>query len=237
MTAMTSEISTNVPKKVGLESYCALIVTIASIYLETRFFLNSSTYAAGLTNQQQFSPIMKDGISGLAGILLWLPLMLFAIIWMILKRKKRRILSAGIFAAAIVIPPIFGTFAFIFRSQPSKVYMAGLSRWTVAEVDAPMVRKWIATSPASPATQPGLAPSWPPSIAKLTPDSVDLMPGQSGVILTWGDTAEFSSRREIFVGVDDQASAPTVIKWGDEWQDGGTEAWHQAAPGVWISVQ
>ncbi len=227
----------NGSKKIGRETYLLALVTSLLVAFELRIIFHSPSYAAGLQNHEQWTPVMKEGIYGIIAIFFWCVIAIFAIIWLAIKRKKRHLISTFVFMSILIFPLLLGIWSFSRQYQPRDAYLSGLALWTSAQVDAPDIRKWLASRTAIATTQPIASTLWPTQITAVAPDDVDVMPDKSGVFLTWGTTAEFSSRRQVFVGANDTTPAPKIVKWGGNWLETSSDDWKLAGSGVWISEQ
>ena len=190
------------------------------------------SYRYGLGNGVPFNARIREGVVMFSCVGVWCVLVCVVGMRVISGWRRMRASVRGALVAAVALPLIVyvGTAAAFSNFR----YTRGLQEWARANVNAAAIRALLATDPAPSSPTPVPAATWPPAVVTLLPDQVDRLP--AGLVLTWGVTAEFSSRRQVFVGAP-EGGPPQQIKWGDEWQDVDEGWWKEAAPGVWVSVQ
>jgi len=190
-------------------------------------------FLAGAANTDPFYGAMRSATGSLVTVGIWFVVVFLGTIPTIVDWKRTRSRVKVVTFILMVIPPILILAGFL-RPSGHKRYEEGFTVWADRHVDVPSIRTWLATRSAVTAPAPVPATDWPAAITRLTPDEVDEL--QEGLAITWGQTAEFSSRRQVFVTAEGK-TPPTTIKWADHWQESGPGAWHPCKPGIYTSVQ
>lgn len=224
---------TNYPEKSGPGWLVITLWIVLLVCAPAAWYANGVSYSAGSLNIDPFSAMTRAGMCSLLVAGIWFFTAVLGASAMIAswKRTRRRVKIAT--AILIVIAPAIFVVGFLSASGLQK-YANGFALWADRNVDAPTIRGWLATRKAVAAATSVPPADWPPVIARLKPDEVDQLP--AGLGLTWGQTAEFSSRRQVFITIEGKP-APLEIKWADEWQNYGWGRWRAGKPGIWTSVQ
>jgi hypothetical protein len=222
---------------VGWETPVFALVGLATAAIGVAKFFSVNSYLAGKSNGDPFASSMKDGVLMLMGMGLCGVLLVLAIVWFATLRRRRSLLSRRIIASSFLMPCVVLGAALFVGIGPRQAYMSGFSAWARTHIDIEAAKTWLASQEIRPSPTLVNANALPAFITHLSPRDVDVMDKRSGLAMTWGETAEFSSRRQVFIDATDHTGAPAVIKWGDTWQECGPTDWQEAAPDIWISLQ
>jgi hypothetical protein len=181
-----------------------------------------SSFRAG---QRNLTPVFIFSRVDAVWALIWVISTLLLACLALSTKGATRFLSRGCLVVCIAaIPSSCST-----RALPYERYTAGLIEWTFHNVNADAIRKWNETLPSVSKATSIPAAQWPVTISVLSPDSIEQLPAQHGIVLKWGVPATWSTSRKVFIARDINNDLPPT----DDFQF----RWQMVRPGVYAEFE